>query len=165
LAASKVTAVAAARTLPTTCSSIATARLPWSRPSWGKPLTEGLAQAIYGVDMNPGEEGEVASFPAPDELWNLTFAEENAWRDRFADVPFEDRGGFFQGTLLPGRRHRARAGSRGGRTRFEFKQIIGRGARLYRWQELLHDLQLREGAPPFQRSGMGWRARGRNGLC
>ena len=33
----------------------------------------------------------------PDELWNRTFAEANAWRARFAAVPFEDRGGFFQG--------------------------------------------------------------------
>lgn len=36
-------------------------------------------------------------FPTPDELWNLTFAEANEWRDRFAAVPFEDRGGYFQG--------------------------------------------------------------------
>ncbi|MFN8220178.1 MAG: DEAD/DEAH box helicase family protein [Fimbriimonadales bacterium] len=33
------------------------------------------------------------SFPSPEELWARTFAVENAWRDRFADVPFEDRGG------------------------------------------------------------------------
>ena len=25
----------------------------------------------------------------------MTFAEANAWRDRFATVPFEDRGGYF----------------------------------------------------------------------
>jgi type I restriction enzyme R subunit len=30
-------------------------------------------------------------------LWNLTFSTQNAWRDRFAAVPFEDRGGYFQG--------------------------------------------------------------------
>ena len=30
-------------------------------------------------------------------FWNLTFAEANAWRDRFAAVPFEDKGGYFQG--------------------------------------------------------------------
>ncbi|HQK91821.1 MAG TPA: DEAD/DEAH box helicase family protein, partial [Smithellaceae bacterium] len=28
-----------------------------------------------------------------EELWKLTFAEENTWRDRFASVSFEDRGG------------------------------------------------------------------------
>jgi hypothetical protein len=35
----------------------------------------------------------MAHYPTPDELWNLTFAEQNAWRDRFAAVPFEDKGG------------------------------------------------------------------------
>jgi type I restriction enzyme R subunit len=78
-------------------------------------LTEGVAQAknyagklairftystngrgIYRIDMEEGTEGELPAFPTPDELWNLTFAEENAWRDRFAAVPFEDRGGYFQ---------------------------------------------------------------------
>src|SRR5277367_5286561 len=54
-------------------------------------------QGIYGIDMQTGAEGEWPQFPAPDELWNLTFSEANAWRDRFAVVPFEDRGGFFQG--------------------------------------------------------------------
>ena len=80
--------------------------------AWDKPLTEGVGQAkcyagklavryaystngqgIYGIDMKEGTEGEVAQFPSPEELWNLTFAEANAWRDRFATVPFEDRGG------------------------------------------------------------------------
>jgi type I restriction enzyme R subunit len=42
-------------------------------------------------------EWEVPQFPTPDELWNLTFAEANEWRDRFAEVPFEDKGGYFQG--------------------------------------------------------------------
>ncbi len=32
-------------------------------------------------------------FPGPEELWNRTFAKANAWRDRFAAVPFEDKGG------------------------------------------------------------------------
>ncbi len=77
-------------------------------------LTEGVGQAknyagklairhtyatngrgIYAIDMETGAEGEVAKFPTPEELWNLTFAEQNEWRDRFADVPFEDRGGYF----------------------------------------------------------------------
>jgi type I restriction enzyme R subunit len=84
--------------------------------AWDKPLTEGVAQAknyadklairytystngqsIYGIDMIEGTESEVLGYPTPDELWNLTFAEANAWRDRFAAVPFEDKGGFFQG--------------------------------------------------------------------
>src|SRR5437879_4037504 len=80
--------------------------------AWDKPLTLGAAQAkdyatkmalrfaycsngqgIYGVDMQTGKEGEKAAFPTPAELWALTFAEANAWRDRFAGVPFEDKGG------------------------------------------------------------------------
>lgn len=80
--------------------------------AWDEALTEGVAQAknyagkltirftyatngqgIYGIDMKEGGEGEVARFPTPDELWNLTFAEANTWRDRFAAVPFEDKGG------------------------------------------------------------------------
>jgi len=66
-------------------------------------------QGIYQVDMGYGtyeshetyttykKEAEVTCYPTPDELWNLTFAEQNAWRDRFAKVPFEDRSGYFQG--------------------------------------------------------------------
>jgi len=80
--------------------------------AWDKPLTEGVGQAkdyaakiavrfayatngqgIYGVDMQTGKEGEVSHYPTPDTLWNLTFAEQNAWRDRFAAIPFEDKGG------------------------------------------------------------------------
>ncbi|HZL04688.1 MAG TPA: DEAD/DEAH box helicase family protein, partial [Coriobacteriia bacterium] len=80
--------------------------------AWDKPLTEGVGQAkdyagkmdvrfayatngqgIYCVDMGTGKEGELQSYPSPDELWAATFAEANAWRDRFAAVPFEDKGG------------------------------------------------------------------------
>jgi type I restriction enzyme R subunit len=84
--------------------------------AWDESLTEGVAQAknyadkmairytystngreLYGIDMQEGKEGVAERFPTPEELWNLTFAEANAWRDRFAEVPFEDRGGYFQG--------------------------------------------------------------------
>ncbi len=80
--------------------------------AWNKPLTEGVGQAkdyaekmavrfayasngqgIYAIDMETGKEGEVRRYPTPDELWNMTFAQANAWRDRFAAVPFEDKGG------------------------------------------------------------------------
>ena len=82
--------------------------------AWDKPLTEGVGQAksyagkmairysyatngqgIYGIDMQEGTEGQVSKYPSPDELWNLTFAEQNAWRNRFAAVPFEDKGGTY----------------------------------------------------------------------
>ncbi len=80
--------------------------------AWDKELTEGVAQAknyagkmkirytystngqgIYGIDMETGKEGEKPDYPTPDELWNMTFAKADAWRDRFAAVPFEDKGG------------------------------------------------------------------------
>ena len=47
--------------------------------------TDGTGQ--YQVDMETGKEGPVADWPTPDALWAATFAEENAWRDRFAAVP------------------------------------------------------------------------------
>ena len=50
-------------------------------------------QAIYGIDMQSGHEGEEPRYPTPDELWGMTFAEANAWRDRFAAVPFPDKSG------------------------------------------------------------------------
>jgi type I restriction enzyme R subunit len=50
---------------------------------------------IYGVDMQSGEEAEVGAYPTPEELWNRTFAEANDWRERFAAVPFEDKGGMW----------------------------------------------------------------------
>ena len=50
-------------------------------------------QSLYGIDMETGMEGEVPHYPSPDKLWNLTFAKQNAWRDRFSAVPFEDKGG------------------------------------------------------------------------
>ena len=74
--------------------------------AWNKPYTEGVGQAksyatngqqIYGIDMATGTEGDVVAFPSPDALWAQTYAEANAWRDRFAAVPFEDKGGTWQG--------------------------------------------------------------------
>jgi type I restriction enzyme R subunit len=51
---------------------------------------------IYQIDMRTGAEQYVPQYPSPEDLWNLVFAKENAWRDRFASVPFEDRGGTWQ---------------------------------------------------------------------
>jgi len=80
--------------------------------AWDEELTEGLGQAknyagklairftystngqgIYGVDMWTGKEGEVACYPTPADLWNLTFAGQNYWHERFSTVPYEDKGG------------------------------------------------------------------------
>jgi type I restriction enzyme R subunit len=83
--------------------------------AWGRPYTDGAAQAkiyaeklavrftyatngqkIYGIDMATGKEGDVARYPTPDELWDLTFSEKNSWRDRFATVPVADKSGSWQ---------------------------------------------------------------------
>ena len=80
--------------------------------AWDKLLTEGVGQAkdyagklavrftyatngqgIYGIDMHTGVEGELAQYPTPDELWSRTFAVLNRVRDRFAAVPYPDKGG------------------------------------------------------------------------
>jgi len=49
--------------------------------------------AIYQIAMKTATEGLVTAFPTPDELWHLTFAEANNWRDQFNAVPFEFIGG------------------------------------------------------------------------
>jgi len=83
---------------------------------WKAALTEGVAQAkhyagklqvrftystngqgIYAIDMQTGAEAEIAGYPTPDELWARTFAKQDAWRDRFASVPYEDKGGSHPG--------------------------------------------------------------------
>ena len=80
--------------------------------AWDEELTQGVGQAknyadklairftyatngqgVYGIDMETGREGEVSQYPSPDELWNRTFAEQKAWRNRFAAVPFPDKSG------------------------------------------------------------------------
>ncbi len=87
------------------------------------PDTEGLGQAkkyaeklqtrfaystngigIYQVDMHTGAEGYINQYPTPDQLWEATFSKTNLWRDslsetlrdRFAEVPFEDRSGTYE---------------------------------------------------------------------
>ncbi len=87
--------------------------------AWEAQLTEGVAQAknyagklavryayatngqgVYEVDMSPGQQGQsgppervVLRYPTPDELWAMAFAQADAWRDRFAAVVYEDKGG------------------------------------------------------------------------
>jgi len=81
---------------------------------WDLSLTEGVQQAkdyaqrmhvrftyasngqgFWEIDMLTGEERELAisEFPTPEELWERTFESEDEWRDKFSEVPFEDRGG------------------------------------------------------------------------
>jgi type I restriction enzyme R subunit len=48
---------------------------------------------IYEISMESGHEGLVPAFPTPDELWAKTFSEQNDWKDKFDDVPFENVGG------------------------------------------------------------------------
>ncbi len=50
---------------------------------------------IYQIDMTGGE-GYVTHYPSPNELWDMTYAEDNEWRNKFSDVPFEDKGGTWQ---------------------------------------------------------------------
>jgi type I restriction enzyme R subunit len=47
---------------------------------------------IYQIDME-GSEGDVQSFPSPEELWKKTFGVSNEWQDNFDAVPFEDQSG------------------------------------------------------------------------
>ncbi len=84
----------------------------------GLPDTEGLAQAkryakrlhvryaistnghgIYLADME-GKEGYIESYPTPEMLWKMVFGraekQERLWRERFAEIPFEDKGGQWQ---------------------------------------------------------------------
>lgn len=83
------------------------------------PVTEGLGQAkryaemlgarfaystngkgIYQVDMLTGKEQHVDTYPTPQQMWAMTFAEQEAetaeWRERFGQIPFEDQGGKWQ---------------------------------------------------------------------
>ena len=81
----------------------------------GLPDTEGVGQAkryatmlqarfafstngkgIYQIDMHTGLEGYVSYYPTPEQLWQSTFAQKNTWRDRFAAIPFEDKGGSWE---------------------------------------------------------------------
>ena len=92
--------------------------------SWDHSITEGLGQAknyagkmnvrfayssngqgVYGCDMRTGKERDLERYPTPDELWHMAFAEANAWRDRFAAIPYPDKSGtwairFYQETAI-----------------------------------------------------------------
>ncbi len=59
-------------------------------------------KAIYQICMKTGEEGLVADFLSPEELWNKTYPKNSdtepaeVWREKFANVPFEDKSGTWQ---------------------------------------------------------------------
>jgi type I restriction enzyme R subunit len=60
-------------------------------------------KAIYQICMKTGEEGLVTDFLSPEELWNKTFPSTGSgqsaameWREKFANVPFEDKSGTWQ---------------------------------------------------------------------
>ena len=65
---------------------------------------------IYSICMKTGAEGLVANYLTPEELWNKTYPSTGSgntsdiersrnaevWREKFAEVPFEDKSGTWQ---------------------------------------------------------------------
>jgi type I restriction enzyme R subunit len=48
---------------------------------------------IYCICLKTGKEGPVDSYMSPEELWKKTYADQNDWREKFSNIPFEDRSG------------------------------------------------------------------------
>ncbi|MBU4011377.1 MAG: DEAD/DEAH box helicase family protein, partial [Proteobacteria bacterium] len=48
---------------------------------------------IYQICMKTGAEGLVNDFLSPQELWDKTYSDQNDWRDKFANIAFEDKSG------------------------------------------------------------------------
>ena len=51
---------------------------------------------IYEISMKTGQEGNIANFPTPEELWNKTYSDppageagQNEWKEKFGNVPNE----------------------------------------------------------------------------
>ena len=53
-------------------------------------------EGIYRIDMHTGEECYVDAYPGPEEMWDHVYAKANVWRDSFAAIPFEDKGGSWE---------------------------------------------------------------------
>lgn len=57
---------------------------------------------IYQICMKTGDEGLVTDFLNPEQLWNKTYPKNQntepaeVWREKFANVPFEDKSGSWQ---------------------------------------------------------------------
>lgn len=41
---------------------------------------------IYEISMKTGQEGEVETFPTPEELWQKMYSDQNEWKEKFASV-------------------------------------------------------------------------------
>ena len=54
---------------------------------------------IYQINMKTGNERTVSKYPTPEEMWNRVFPSRQGtelaeiWREKFANVPFEDKSG------------------------------------------------------------------------
>lgn len=59
-------------------------------------------KAIYQICMKTGKEGLVNDFLSPEQLWNKAYPKSEGtelvevWREKFANVPFEDKSGTWQ---------------------------------------------------------------------
>jgi type I restriction enzyme R subunit len=59
-------------------------------------------KAIYQICMKTGKEGLVNDFLSPEQLWNKAYPKTEGtelvevWREKFANVPFEDKSGTWQ---------------------------------------------------------------------
>jgi type I restriction enzyme, R subunit len=51
---------------------------------------------IYQICMKTAAEGLVTDFLSPQELWDKTYTDQNDWRDKFTNIPFEDKSGTWQ---------------------------------------------------------------------
>ena len=51
---------------------------------------------IYSICMLTGTEGLVDNYLTPEELWHKTFSDQNHWREKFTNVPFENKSGTWQ---------------------------------------------------------------------
>ncbi|MGM0609025.1 MAG: EcoAI/FtnUII family type I restriction enzme subunit R [Candidatus Muiribacteriota bacterium] len=48
---------------------------------------------IYAIDMDSADESDTFTFPGPDELWQMTFPQEDSVRDGLFAIPYEMSGG------------------------------------------------------------------------
>ena len=51
---------------------------------------------IYQICMKTATEDLVNDFLSPHELWDKTYTDQNDWREKFSNIPFEDKSGTWQ---------------------------------------------------------------------